>query len=205
MSVIISSEILLILQWSSRSSISASSSLGSNLSSMAFLGPRARVCITYLGGGVSSPHTTTVLLTWKRGRSCSIDSVASLLLWTSFCCRLVLSVVRRVYITTEGSVFSGTTALNCCRFSSNVVFRAWKSVLAFCNSLLRSRFWKLWMLLSSKQPLLGILNLRNFGITSARLQFSRNLIRRLLHSTLHRAFWYCRYCFQQQLQNKQKN
>ena len=174
-----------------------SRSLGSNLSSMAFFGPSARVSITYLGGVVSRPHSTTVLVTLNRGRCCSSDRAANFLLWTSSCCLLVLCLVIRVCSITDGRAFSGTTDLSCCRFSFSVVVKVCKSFFAFCSSLFSSVFWKVCILFSSKHPLLGILNLRNFGMTSALLQLSRNFILRLLLSILYSAFWYCRYCFQQ--------
>ena len=175
----ISSGIFLFLQWLNSPSTSASTSLGSNLSRTAFFGPRDRVCITYAGGGVSTSHNTTVFLTLNSGLSCSLERNCSL--W-------VLTLVFLVCSTTEGRQLRGVTSLSIPRFPSRFSLCSFWSFLALISSFFRSCRWKSCTFLSSKHPLLGILNFKNFGIKSACLQFYRNLTQRLFLSTFIRVF-----------------
>ena len=141
----------------------------------------------------------TVFFTLNKGCSCSLDSINSLFLCVWLCVVRSSFLVWRVWNAMDGKHFGGTQSLIVFRFSCNRWVVTFKFYFALMSSWHRSFRWNSWTNLLSKHPLVGILNFKNRGIKSDRLQFSRNLMRRLLVSTLQTAFWWCRNCLQQLL------
>ena len=160
------------------------------MSRIAFFGPSARVLVTYCGRGWSSSHSSTVFFTLKRGRCCSSASAVSLLLWVRICSRRILDVFARVYTRMDGKSMLFTAARMVLRFSANSSLLDLKSVFAFRISFFSSFNWKSRKDLSSKHPLLGILNCRNRGMISECLHFVRKSMRRVLRWSLLSDFWY---------------
>ena len=167
---------LFCLQCAGRRSTSANTSFGLKRSRTKFFVPNESVSSTYWGGAESKLCRTTVFPTLNRGRFCSSDSCASYLLCVRFCSCLVVCLAARTNTTTDGISFSGNTARR-----SPILSVSWSSsvrlwVLALLSSFVSNLSWKSLTLFSSKQPLLGILNLRKRGILSECLHFVKKLM-----------------------------
>ena len=140
-----------------------------------------------------------MLLTLNNGQSCCSDSHNSFLLWVleSFSRRRYISSL--VWRNTDGNKTSQQLLFKSSRFAASFMSSDCLSPFALKISFFNNPIWKSWTLLSSKHPLLGIRNLRNFGMICAFKQFCRNDKRRLLLSTLRNAVRYWRKCNQQSI------
>ena len=131
----------------------------------------------HIYGGVFSMFIHfTVFSVLNKGFPCSIDKFWSFLLCVSMVLVFILFLLYLIWNITDGMSRLGVWSLRAEILSLIWLFKNLAFSFDFTTSFCSKLFWNLWTASLSKQSLLGILNLRNFGIMSAFLQFSKKHI-----------------------------
>ena len=147
-------------------------SLGSNLLRTEFLGPRLNVSSTYFGGVDCRSHNMTVFFTLNSGLFCLRERFFNFFSWVKIVCLIFFFLAILECRMADGIHNWGSFCLSTLRLSSQRERQSEKWFLALPISFSNKPRWKFNTDSSSKQPLLGILKLRNFGIICESRHFS---------------------------------
>ena len=166
MYLIVSFDTFFSWRWFNNRSISAKTTFWSNFSNTGFFGPIARVSNIYHGDTRSSLNNLTVSCRLNSGRHCSFSK------FSGFCVRcfnilLYIKQCNSCNNKTDGNNVHGKTLFSMFLSSQTFDSCSARAFLALNNSSLNNFLWKLCTAVGSKQPLFGILNFKNFRITSA--------------------------------------